>query len=217
MNVSDQKANSSRREEITVDEKIDRDMVGVGEEAGLNDESEDDDDEEEDGKKKLMKRLKQSEQANENDEDDKKLRLLDQVEQEKESSGSESDDPDNPGSKTSVLFMQLKDRKRALEGDNEAGGSEPKKSRDTTPAVNEPAVSTPPQQDGLDAATVRRLLTKRPHTTKELLNKLRPLSTDLSKNQIVARLAEILRQIQPHQFRRLVAKKEVLFFSMEQK
>ncbi|KAI6171680.1 Transcription initiation factor IIF subunit alpha [Aphelenchoides besseyi] len=163
--ISDSGSDTSR-EEITVDEKIDRDMVGVGEEAGMNDESEDDEEEEEDGKKKLLKRLKQSEQANENDEDEKKLRLLDQVEQEKESSGSESDDPDNPRSKTSVLFMQLKDRKRALELDNEAGGSEPKKSRDSTPAVNEPSTISSPQQDGLDEATVRRLLTKRPHTTK---------------------------------------------------
>ncbi|CAD5209921.1 unnamed protein product [Bursaphelenchus okinawaensis] len=208
---------------------MDKEMVAVGDETGMRDSSEDEDEEEKDeekeeAKKQLMKKLKEQD---ENKEDDNTVRMVDQVD-ERDSSGSDSDDPDNPGGKTSVLFMQKK-RKRTAEDTEKPNGSEKKPKLDIKeekPAVSEkkpptppppppaPSISGPPV-DKLDEETVRRLLLRKPHTTKELLNKIRPHCGDMSKTDIVARLADILRKIEPHQFRQQVNRKDVLFFSLK--
>ena len=119
------------REEITVDEKVDRDLVAVGDEKGMRDESSDDsssenddetgNDEQAESKRKLLKRLRAQQAATDADGtktaadgDDtnalavagRTVRLTDAVD-ERDSSGSDTDDPDSPKSKTSVFFMQV--------------------------------------------------------------------------------------------------------------
>lgn len=68
--------------------------------------------------------------------------------------------------------------------------------------------------EALDEDLVRGLLQRKPHSTKELLNKIKPRFGNLSKGEIVTRLAAIIKRIEPHQFRQKVGQKEVLFFTM---
>ncbi|KAI6243089.1 Transcription initiation factor IIF subunit alpha [Aphelenchoides fujianensis] len=223
--ISDSGSDTSR-EDMKDEEKMDRDLVAVGDETGMRDESEDSEEEnsndakneDANGKRKLLKRLKQAEQEADGEEGDDAKKAAPAAD-EKDSSGSDSDDPDSPKGKTS-----LKDRKRQLMDEAAAEGSDAKRaksSREATPAgggggsrATSPAAAAEPQEDRLDHATVRRFLSRRPHTTKELITKLRPFCQDIGRSEIVARLADILRDINPHQFRQHVRGKEVLFFSM---
>lgn len=55
---------------------------------------------------------------------------------------------------------------------------------------------------------------RKPHTTKELLSKIKSKCGDMEKSEIVQKLAAILKRIEPHQFKQKHGKKEVLFFSL---
>lgn len=70
------------------------------------------------------------------------------------------------------------------------------------------------EPEGLNEATVRKYLRRKPHTTKELLSKVKPLCQNMTKPEIVSKLAAILKNIEPHQFKQKQGKKEVLFFSL---
>ncbi|VDM42914.1 unnamed protein product, partial [Toxocara canis] len=72
----------------------------------------------------------------------------------------------------------------------------------------------PSSSDGLNEETVRRYLRRKPHTTKELLSKIKSKCGDMEKSEIVQKLAAILKRIEPHQFKQKHGKKEVLFFSL---
>lgn len=68
--------------------------------------------------------------------------------------------------------------------------------------------------EALDEEMIRRLLQRKPHTTKELLNKVKPRCHQMNKTEIVAKLASILKKIEPNQFRQKKEGKEVLYFSL---
>ncbi|PAV85166.1 hypothetical protein WR25_04437 [Diploscapter pachys] len=95
--------------------------------------------------------------------------------------------------------------KRANEAGPSNGGTEAKKAK-----VEE----KPKFVEGLNEETVRKYLRRKPHTTKELLTKMRNKCGDMSKPDIVSKLAAILKAIDPHQFKQKQGKKEVLFFSL---
>ncbi len=77
----------------------------------------------------------------------------------------------------------------------------------------EPSASS--SNDGLTEETIRKYLRRKPHTTKELLSKIKPRCIGMSKPEIVTQLAAILKRIEPRQFKQKQGKKEVLFFSIE--
>ncbi|VDO19593.1 unnamed protein product [Heligmosomoides polygyrus] len=68
--------------------------------------------------------------------------------------------------------------------------------------------------EGLNEETVRKYLRRKPHTTKELLAKIKQRCGDMTKAEIVTKLAAILKAIEPHQFKQKQGKKDVLFFSL---
>uniref|UniRef100_A0A8R1DEP6 Transcription initiation factor IIF subunit alpha n=1 Tax=Caenorhabditis japonica TaxID=281687 RepID=A0A8R1DEP6_CAEJA len=190
----------SDREQVPSDEKIEKQLVGVAEEEGArehfdSDSSESDDD--------LAKKLKP-------DGEKKKSNDI----EERDSSGSDTDDPDNEKI-DSVVFLPKKEakegessKKRAATDDaalknDELGPSDPKKAK--TGAKFE---------EGLNEETVRRYLRRKPHTTKELLQKMTGKCEGMNKSEMVTRLAAILKAIEPHQSKQLKGKKEVLFFSL---
>lgn len=70
--------------------------------------------------------------------------------------------------------------------------------------------------EALDEEMIRRLLQRKPHTTKELLNKVKPRCQQMKKTEIVSKLASILKKIEPNQFRQTKDGKEVLYFSLSQ-
>ncbi|CAI4232220.1 unnamed protein product [Auanema sp. JU1783] len=155
------------------------------------------DSEDEDFTKKLLNR-----------QDEKKKNTLDI--EERDSSGSDSDaDPDKEKI-DHVVFIPSDEpleegasstAKKRPAG-SEAGG-EAKKAKTET---NVP--------DGLNEETVRKYLRRKPHTTKELLTKVKAKCGDMSKSEIVTKLAAILRTIEPHQFKQKQGRKDVLFFSL---
>ncbi|KAI1700847.1 transcription initiation factor IIF, alpha subunit (TFIIF-alpha) domain-containing protein [Ditylenchus destructor] len=55
--------------------------------------------------------------------------------------------------------------------------------------------------EALDEEIVRRLLQRKPHTTKELLSKVKQRCGNMSKQDIVTKLANILKKIEPYQFK----------------
>ncbi|VDM83972.1 unnamed protein product [Strongylus vulgaris] len=77
-----------------------------------------------------------------------------------------------------------------------------------------PKVETPHAPEGLNEETVRKYLRRKPHTTKELLAKIKQKCGDMTKAEIVTKLAAILKAIEPHQFKQKQGKKDVLFFSL---
>uniref|UniRef100_A0AC34F431 Transcription initiation factor IIF subunit alpha n=1 Tax=Panagrolaimus sp. ES5 TaxID=591445 RepID=A0AC34F431_9BILA len=117
------------------------------------------------------------------------------------------------------------DRKRAA-GDSGEGSSQPKKIK-TEKGSSQQSAPTPLTTSGASTVAereqknmledqIRRLLMRRPHTTKELLNLIRPQFNKVEKNVLVNKLAEVLKVIGPKQFRKQQGKKEVLYFSLEQ-
>jgi len=222
--ISDSGSNTSR-EELTVDEKVDQALVAVGDETGMRDDASDEESENENDeegqdettkqKRQLLKKLKEQKEAKPDEE--VKIRTVDKVER-RDSSGSDTD-PDEAHS--SVLFLQTKARKRPA--DDEANSGDQAKrtktnSREQTPSASakvtqQPATSAD-TSDGLNEETVRRLLMQRPLSTKDLVSKIKPKTQNMSKEDMVARLAEILRALKPEHIQRTVNKKQVLYFSL---
>jgi transcription initiation factor TFIIF subunit alpha len=215
----------SDRETKTVEEKQDEALVGVGDEQGLKnliDDRDTDEDEEEDEEgiteegKDLANKLKEQEEDGEG----RNRRDTDE---------SEDEDPDATDF-TSPLLLQAKrqdDRKRPATGDvtDSAGSSQPKKiktekgssqqSSSGSMAASGASAVTEREQKNMLEDQIRRLLTRRPHTTKELLSLIRPQFEKVEKTVLVNKLAEVLKVIGPKQFRKLQGKKEVLYFSLD--
>ncbi|XGW11156.1 hypothetical protein V3C99_012563 [Haemonchus contortus] len=198
----------SEREIVPGDEKIERQLVGVGDEVGLKkmiESDEETDSEEEDLTKKLL-----------NSESERKKEHLDI--EERDSSGSDTDDPDKEKI-DSVVFMPKKD----VINNGEPSGSGVGKKRPAEPETSgtdgaddakRAKLETPLVQEGLNEETVRKYLRRKPHTTKELLAKIKQKCGDMTKAEIVTKLAAILKAIEPHQFKQKQGKKDVLFFSL---
>ncbi|KAI6174681.1 Transcription initiation factor IIF subunit alpha [Aphelenchoides bicaudatus] len=226
--ISDSGSNTSR-EEMTVDEKVDQAMIAVGDETGMRDDASDeesmDDSEDENQdeaakqKRNLLKKL--NEQKEGKTDEEKTLRLTDKLD-ERDSSGSDTDDPDNPKGHQSVLFLQAKARKRHAEDEEEVNEDEPAKrakppTREQTPqplSASQPSTSAVVEIDGLNEDTVRRMLMQRPMSTKDLVGKFRAKMPNMSKEDVVTRLAEILGVLKPERVNRTVNKKNVLYFSL---
>ncbi|EJW85046.1 hypothetical protein WUBG_04042 [Wuchereria bancrofti] len=216
----------SDRDAVPMEQKVDEAMVAVGDETGLkkligDDFSDTDSSDMDDTTKKLLSAVE------DDDGDDIKKQFIDVDERGKlslkiHSSGSDSDDPDKEIN--SAIFLPVKKtleepqsstRKRPLENvslaDNEAKRIKTEQTF-TAPSVS-PTQSTT-NQDSLNEETVRRYLRRKPHTTKELLSKIKSKCGDMEKSEIVQKLAAILKRIEPHQFKQKHGKKEVLFFSL---
>uniref|UniRef100_A0A915PGQ8 Transcription initiation factor IIF subunit alpha n=1 Tax=Setaria digitata TaxID=48799 RepID=A0A915PGQ8_9BILA len=208
----------SDRDAVPMEQKVDEAMVAVGDETGLkkligDDLSDTDSSDVDDTTKKLLSSVE------DDDGDEIKKQFIDV--DERDSSGSDSDDPDKE--MNSAIFLpvkktpeepQLSVRKRPLE-DAAVQDTEAKKARSEQPTMT--TVSTAQSaanQDGLNEETVRRYLRRKPHTTKELLSKIKSKCGDMEKSEIVQKLAAILKRIEPHQFKQKHGKKEVLFFSL---
>ncbi|EFO21187.1 hypothetical protein LOAG_07303 [Loa loa] len=209
----------SDRDAVPMEQKVDEAMVAVGDETGLkkligDDFSDTDSSDLDDTTKKLLSTVE------DDDGDEIKKQFIDV--DERDSSGSDSDDPDKEI--TSAIFLPVKKtpeepllstRKRPLENaalaDTEAKKIKTEQQL-TTPSV--PSTQPAANQDGLNEETVRRYLRRKPHTTKELLSKIKSKCGDMEKSEIVQKLAAILKRIEPHQFKQKHGKKEVLFFSL---
>ncbi|KJH43347.1 hypothetical protein DICVIV_10636 [Dictyocaulus viviparus] len=226
---------ASLREIIPGDEKVEKQLVGVGDEIGLKkmmESDEDTDSDEEDLTKKLL--------SNENERKKDHLDIeergfaleflyLHSTKYYKfhcttffafilDSSGSDTDDPDKEKI-DSVVFMP----KKEVTTGSEASGSGICKKR---PAEQETSghemsndakrvkLEPPSFVEGLNEETVRKYLRRKPHTTKELLAKIKQKCGDMTKAEIVTKLAAILKAIEPHQFKQKQGKKDVLFFSL---
>uniref|UniRef100_A0A0R3S669 Transcription initiation factor IIF subunit alpha n=1 Tax=Elaeophora elaphi TaxID=1147741 RepID=A0A0R3S669_9BILA len=217
----------SDRDAVPMEQKVDEAMVAVGDEAGLkkligDDFSDTDSSDVDDTTKKLLSAVE------DDDADEIKKQFIDVDERGKllleiylfiyYSSGSDSDDPDKEIN--SAIFLPVKKtleepsssltRKRPLENatltDTEAKKIKTEQSL-TTPSVTSAQPVT--SQDGLSEETVRRYLRRKPHTTKELLSKIKSKCGDMEKSEIVQKLAAILKRIEPHQFKQKHGKKEV--------
>lgn len=162
-----------------------------------------------------------------------------------ESSASDSDDDPDSGKVKSILFMQDKRKKQV--GTSSASSTAPATAASSSsqqqrkrPAEEEVGdkgneeskrAKLSQQSDGKESeliseAFIRELLEKRPHSTKQLLNKVSQRMQqqtggggggDSGKSKkVVVQLAEILKKIQPYQFRKKNEEsgKETLFFSM---
>jgi len=106
-----------------------------------------------------------------------------------------------------------------LKTNGSAISTENQGSQDTTTSVPSTQESVGTQDstinDGLNEETVRKYLRRKPHTTKELLTRIKSkCPPEMSKAEIVTHLAAILKKIEPQQFKRKQGKKEVLFFSL---
>ncbi|OZC07518.1 hypothetical protein X798_05448 [Onchocerca flexuosa] len=208
----------SDRDAIPMEQKVDEAMVAVGDETGLkkligDDFSDTDSSDVDDTTKKLLSSME------DDDGDEIKKHFIDV--DERDSSGSDSDDPDKEIN--SAIFLPVKKtpeeslssaRKRPLENATLAD-TETKKIK-TEPIMTPSASPAQPaiNQDGLNEETVRRYLRRKPHTTKELLSKIKSKCGEMEKSEIVQKLAAILKRIEPHQFKQKHGKKEVLFFSL---
>lgn len=138
--------------------------------------------------------------------------------EERDSSGSDTDDPDKEKI-DSVVFMPKKDVANGGEASGSGTGKKRPAEAETSgdAAANEAKrtkVEAPIVPEGLNEETVRKYLRRKPHTTKELLAKIKQRCGDMTKAEIVTKLAAILKAIEPHQFKQKQGKKDVLFFSL---
>ncbi|VBB32557.1 unnamed protein product [Acanthocheilonema viteae] len=182
----------SDRDTVPMEQKVDEAMVAVGDEIGL---------------KKLI-----GDDFSDSDSSD-----VDDI----NSSGSDSDDPDKEIN--SAIFLPVKKaleepsssaRKRPLENATLADNEVKKIKTEQSLTASLDSIQPIANQDGLNEETVRRYLRRKPHTTKELLSKIKSKCGDMEKSEIVQKLAAILKRIEPHQFKQKHGKKEVLFFSL---
>ncbi|VDM96918.1 unnamed protein product [Thelazia callipaeda] len=211
----------SDRDVIPIEQRVDEAMVAVGDETGLKKLISDDFNSDSSESEYITKKLLTV--TDENDDSDSKKQFNDV--DDRDSSGSDSDDPDKEINsaiflpvKKNAEDMQLSSRKRPLE-EGASIDVEPKKVKtENLNAVPSSSSSSVTQavgnQDGLNEETVRRYLRRKPHTTKELLSRIKSKCGDMEKSEIVQQLAAILKHIEPHQFKQKHGKKEVLFFSI---
>uniref|UniRef100_A0A1I7WRN7 Transcription initiation factor IIF subunit alpha n=1 Tax=Heterorhabditis bacteriophora TaxID=37862 RepID=A0A1I7WRN7_HETBA len=167
-----------------------------------------DSDEETDSDEEDIKSIFVAKKLLNRDDDGKKKDHIDI--EERDSSGSDTDDPDKDKI-DSVVFMPKK------EGISETTSSSSKKrpaDLDTNGGEAKKAKVEPSIPEGLNEETVRKYLRRKPHTTKELLTKIMQKCSDMTKAEVVTKLAAILKAIEPHQFKQKQGKKEVLFFSL---
>nr|CAD2129760.1 unnamed protein product [Meloidogyne enterolobii] len=153
-----------------------------------------------------------------------------------ESDDSDFDEDPDSARVNSVLFMQDKrkaatstsssqQRKRQEPGG--AGEIQQSSSVSEQPEVKRAKIaSDEPEFEVITESFIRKLLEKRPHSTKQLLTKVNQRFQQQHKQddnqtppvkdkKIVAQLAEILKKIEPYQFRKKnEAGKDVLYFSM---
>uniref|UniRef100_A0A915EQA0 Transcription initiation factor IIF subunit alpha n=1 Tax=Ditylenchus dipsaci TaxID=166011 RepID=A0A915EQA0_9BILA len=214
------------REEKTVDQKVEEALVGVGDESGMKDNwdlddsdpEEDEEDEEEKGKaveKPAPRRESKKNGA-------KAVTGGDEPMEEGDSSGSDSDDPDSAKVK-SVLFMQRKENRKRPHDEPQTTAVSSSATTTSAPAakhlkINEEKPCEMPDvplaahaaANALDTDYVRRLLERKPHTTKELLGKVKPRCGQMDKESIIKKIAEILKNIQPYQFKQKVGTKKLL-------
>uniref|UniRef100_A0A914DKL2 Transcription initiation factor IIF subunit alpha n=1 Tax=Acrobeloides nanus TaxID=290746 RepID=A0A914DKL2_9BILA len=210
-------ARMAKPEEKTVEEKVEEALVGVADETGLkkmieSDEETDEDEEVPDEQRELAEKI--NEQNDEKAMEDKQKYMdIDK----RESSESESDDPDNEKIKSAIFLQKKEAKKRPVEEANGGDATTSKKAKTEEPAFEMPKaqLATHRAADVSDEEMVRSLLQRKPHSTKELLNKIgKTRFSNLSKTEIVSRLAAILKKIEPYQFRQKVGQKEVLYFSL---
>jgi len=151
-------------------------------------------------------------------------------------SGSDSDDPDKEDLK-SPLFMQkakpvpdksevkleVKDEIVLDETDGRKGKrkAEPSGSGKTnfqesdSPPLKQGKLSTSksavfPAPKGITEDEVKRYLQRKPHSTKDLVAKFKGRCENMDRNEIVTRLAEILKKLKPQQYKA----NGVLYFSL---
>uniref|UniRef100_A0A0K0DB29 Transcription initiation factor IIF subunit alpha n=1 Tax=Angiostrongylus cantonensis TaxID=6313 RepID=A0A0K0DB29_ANGCA len=201
-----------RREIVPGDEKVEEQLVGVGDEIGLKrmiESDEETDSDEEDLTKKLL-----------NGDNERKKEHLDI--EERDSSGSDTDDPDKEKI-DSVVFMPVGPcffdllsfqiysfrsaqmavfNKKEMTNVAEPSGSGIAKKRPAEPEssgvemtndVKRAKLEPPSVPEGLNEETVRKYLRRKPHTTKELLAKIKQKCGDMTKAEIVTKLAAILK------------------------
>ncbi|KAK0395899.1 hypothetical protein QR680_001479 [Steinernema hermaphroditum] len=224
----------SDRDDKTAEEKIDEAMVAVGDETGLKTQigSDLDSSSDEEDSDSVRDQKPEKGEDNELEEQKKKSKVTND---DKDSSGSDSDDPDKDRI-NSVVFMKKeklvtsqsgeasnsdRGRKRAVDDAIETASKRMKMQEEmrarqeatvVAAAAARAALAAP---DGLNEETVRKYLRRKPHTTKELLTKIKSkCPPEMSKAEIVTHLAAILKKIEPHQFKQKQGKKEVLFFSL---
>ncbi|CAH3187290.1 unnamed protein product [Porites lobata] len=87
-----------------------------------------------------------------------------------------------------------------------SGSSTSSNSRSSTPTISTDgaantiaAAATKLSLQGITEEAVRRYLTRKPMTSKDLLQKFKSKRTDLSNDETVKKLAAIVRKIQPEQ------------------
>ncbi|KAK6059361.1 hypothetical protein COOONC_03016, partial [Cooperia oncophora] len=102
----------------------------------------------------------------------------------------------------SVVFMPKKDVVNVAEPSGSGVGKKRPAETETsgTEAANDakrPKVETPLVPEGLNEETVRKYLRRKPHTTKELLAKIKQKCGDMTKAEIVTKLAAILKVSNP--------------------
>lgn len=131
-------------------------------------------------------------------------------EDEKDSSEeSDSDDPDKAEIK-SALFLQDKSVK---------GGGGEKRPLDQTAESSAPLAKKPKKEEethpsGITEEDVRRYLIRKPMSTKELISKLKPKTKHLSKEDVVKRLADIMKKLEPKKEHKDIKGKKTLLFSL---
>ncbi|CAJ0576594.1 unnamed protein product, partial [Mesorhabditis spiculigera] len=207
----------SDRDNVPMEEKIEKAMVGVDDEDGLrklgsSEDEREEDEEEQEAEKNKNNDFRSKAQADKDDSSDSDL--------------------DEDGEMTkSILLLPKKNlaastsssgkpvdhataKKRAIE--DAVAGVEAKRTKlegdDGTPR---PAGASRDQSDGLNEATVRKYLLRNPHTTKDLVSKFKNKCGDMPKQDIVNLLAKYLKNIQPIQFKQKQGNKEVLFFTLQ--
>ncbi|CAL2031192.1 unnamed protein product [Caenorhabditis brenneri] len=187
----------SDREQAPSDEKIEKQLIGVAEEEGARKLFDTDSDESDDDLAKKL--LKPDSNKTKND-----------IE-ERDSSGSDSDDPDTEKLESVVFLKANKD----VEGGKKRPATDDSAMRDVAGPID-PKRAKPAAQfeEGLNEETVRRYLRRKPHTTKDLVQKMMGKCGGMNKTDVLLRLATILKAIEPHQSRQLRGRREVLFFSL---
>ncbi|GMS84610.1 hypothetical protein PENTCL1PPCAC_6785, partial [Pristionchus entomophagus] len=194
----------SDRDEVPMEDKVEKALVGVAEEEGLKKLMESDDssdDEDDDPAKKILKRK---------DDEDKK-RGIDVEERDSSGSDSEVDELDKDKLDNSVILMAKKGG--VMEGAGSSSGV--KRPADDTSKGPEVKKIKEEKEEGLSEEMVRKLLRTKPYTTKELLSKIKArCGGEIEKAEMVTRLAAILKAIEPQQFKQKQGKKDVLFFSL---
>ncbi|KAH7693536.1 Protein C01F1.1 [Aphelenchoides avenae] len=213
-----------RREDKPAEQKVEEALVSVGDEEGLkktigDDELETTDEEEEEEEEQkdrdLAEKVRQQAEGVENEVEEKFKKI-----EARDSSDDESDDPDS-GNLKSVLFMEKKEaQKRAANDDAGPSGAEPDAKKAKVAEEEKFEMPAAPLAahaaiEAFDEDAVRRLLQRKPHTTKELLNKMKARCGSMSKQEIVSKLAQILKKIEPEQYRQKVGDKDVLYFTLK--